>query len=91
MFTLVTATPAGIGLIIGGRLADISGRRRIIAIGLPSATALVVLSYSVGGPVMWFSVFAAGMLGGITFPAVAVYRTELFLTSSATAAAPPVS
>ena len=87
VFTLVTATPAGIGLIIGGRLADISGRRRIIAIGLPSATALVVLSYSVGGPVMWFSVFAAGMLSGITFPAIAVYRTELFPTGNRSRAA----
>ena len=26
IFTLVTATPAGVGLIIGGRVADIRGR-----------------------------------------------------------------
>ena len=82
VFTVVTATPAGVGLIIGGRIADIRGRKRVIAIGLPTATALVVLSFSVGGPVMWLSVFVAGVLSGITFPAFAVYRTELFPTGN---------
>jgi MFS family permease len=32
--------------------------------------------------VMWFAVFAAGVLGGITYPALAVYRTELFPTGN---------
>jgi MFS family permease len=82
VFTVVTATPAGVGLIIGGRIADIRGRKRVIAVGLPTATALVVLSFSVGGPVMWLSVFVAGVLSGITFPALAVYRTELFPTGN---------
>jgi MFS family permease len=82
LFTVSTATPAGIGLIIGGRIADIRGRRMLIAIGLPLATTLIVTSYAVGGPVMWFSVFAAGLLGGITYPALAVYRTELFPTGN---------
>ena len=27
---------------------------------------------------MWLSVFLVGVLGGITYPALAVYRTELF-------------
>jgi MFS family permease len=87
IFTVATATPAGIGLIIGGRIADIRGRRVLIAFGLPVATSLVVLSYSVGGPVMWFSVFAAGVLAGVTYPALAVYRTELFPTGSRSRAA----
>ena len=82
IFTIATATPAGIGLILGGRLADVSGRKRMIAAGLPLATALIVLSYSVGGPVMWLSVFLAGTLGGMTYPALAVYRTELFPTGN---------
>ena len=68
IFTIGTATPAGIGLILGGRIADVSGRKRLIAVGLPLATALIVLSYSVGGPVMWLSVFLAGMLGGAHLP-----------------------
>ncbi len=36
----------------------------------------------VGGPPMWLSVFLAGVLGGITYPALAVYRTELFPTGN---------
>ncbi len=87
IFTLATATPAGIGLILGGRLADLGGRRRVIAAALPAATAFGVLSYSVGGPLMWLSVFLVGVLGGITYPALAVYRTELFPTGNRSRAA----
>ena len=82
IFTLVTATPAGVGLMIGGRVADVKGRRRVIAIALPVATVLGVVSYAVGGPAMWWSVFFAGVLGGVTYPALAVYRTELFPTGN---------
>jgi MFS family permease len=87
IFTLATATPAGIGLILGGRVADLRGRRRVIAAGLPAATAFGVLSYSVGGPPMWLSVFLVGVLGGLTYPALAVYRTELFPTGNRSRAA----
>ena len=87
IFTLTTATPAGLGLIIGGRIADISGRRRVIALGLPTSVALIVVSYSVGGPLMWLSVFGAGVLAGVTYPALAVYRTELFPTGNRSRAA----
>ena len=63
-------------------VADVRGRKILIATVLPLATALGVLSYSVGGPVMWTATFLAGTLGGITFPALAVYRTELFPTGN---------
>ena len=82
MFTLVTATPAGLGLILGGHLADTSGRRRLIAIALPVSTAFIVVSYSVGGPLMWVSVLLGAVIGGIAFPALAVYRAELFPTGN---------
>ena len=57
MDTVVLPSPAGVGLILGGRLADVRGRRRLIAVTIPIATALVVVSYSVGGPPMWFATF----------------------------------
>jgi MFS family permease len=82
LFTIATATPAGVGLIIGGRVADVRGRKLIVATVLPAATVVGVVSYSVGGPVMWISTFLAGTLAGITFPALAVYRTELFPTGN---------
>jgi MFS family permease len=82
LFTLITATPAGLGLVLGGRLADIRGRKRLIAVALPIATALVLLSFSVGGPPMWLGAFGGGFVGGIAFPALAVYRAELFPTGN---------
>jgi MFS family permease len=60
----------------------VRGRKLIVATVLPAATVFGVVSYSVGGPVMWISTFLAGMLAGITFPALAVYRTELFPTGN---------
>jgi MFS family permease len=82
LFTLTTATPAGLGLVIGGRLADVRGRRRLIAITVPVATALVLTSFTVGGAPMWLSAFGGGFIGGIALPALAVYRAELFPTGN---------
>mgnify|MGYP003137222123 CR=1 FL=1 len=82
LFTLTTATPAGIGLVIGGRLADVRGRRRLIALTVPVATALVLASFVVDGPPMWIAAFAGGFIGGIALPALAVYRAELFPTGN---------
>jgi MFS family permease len=82
LFTLATATPAGIGLIVGGRLADIRGRRRLIAFTIPAATSLVLGSFVVGGPPMWLAAFGGGFIGGIAYPAIAVYRAELFPTGN---------
>jgi MFS family permease len=82
LFTLTTATPAGIGLVIGGRLADVRGRRRIIALAIPTATVLILVSFIVDGAPMWASAFGGGFIGGIALPALAVYRAELFPTGN---------
>jgi MFS family permease len=82
VFTLVTATPAGLGLVIGGKLADIRGRRRLIALTIPIATVLILGSFIVAGPPMWFAAFGGGFVGGIAYPALAVYRAELFPTGN---------
>jgi MFS family permease len=82
LFTLVTATPAGLGLVVGGKLADVRGRRRIIAVAIPVATAMVVSSFAVDGAPMWLAAFGGGFVGGIAYPALAVYRAELFPTGN---------
>jgi MFS family permease len=81
LFTIATATPASIGLILGGRLADTAGRRRILAIALPTSTALLVTSFFVESRVMWAATLFGGLLGGLAYPAYAVYRSELFPTA----------
>ncbi len=87
LFTLGTSTPAGIGLIIGGRLADVKGRRVLIAVAIPVATACVLGSFAASGSLMWLSAFLGGFVGGVAYPALAVYRAELFPTGNRSRAA----
>lgn len=82
LFTLVTGTPASIGLMIGGRLADTVGRRQLIAICTPISTAALAVSFSSGGATMWVATFVGGLTAAMAFPAYAVYRAELFPTGN---------
>ncbi|MEQ1699216.1 MAG: MFS transporter [Ilumatobacteraceae bacterium] len=82
LFTLATGTPASIGLIVGGRLADTAGRKRMIAIFTPISTACVTGAFFVGGPAMWALSLTGGFSAAMAYPAYAVYRTELFPTGN---------
>lgn len=82
LFSIAVGTPAGLGLIIGGRIADTSGRRRLIAMTLPFGTAAVVGAFAVSGPPLWLLSLAGGMLSSAAYPALAVYRNELFPTAN---------
>ncbi|MFK8024936.1 MAG: MFS transporter [Ilumatobacter sp.] len=87
LFSILVGTPAGIGLILGGRFADRRGRRRLISIALPLSTLSIVAAFSVGGLGLWAFSFLGGVLGSAVYPAMAVYRTELFPTANRTRAA----
>ena len=80
LFTIATATPASLGFVLGGRLADTAGRRRVLSLAIPLATCGAVVSFTVGGWVMWAAAFLGGLVAGTGFPAFAVYRTEMFPT-----------
>ena len=82
LFTLGTATPAAIGLLLGGRLADNYGRRLVGAVSLLAGTTLIALSFAVGGPSMWGAAITGGIVLGVAVPALAVYRTEMFPTAN---------
>ena len=82
LFTLSTATPASLGLIAGGRIAEIVGRRAVLAICMPLSTLLVVGSFSSNGSTMWLLALMGGLLAGAAYPAFTVYRTELFPTGN---------
>jgi MFS family permease len=47
---------------------------------IPLGTALVVSSFSVGGLGMWLSAGTGSVLIALAYPAMAVYRAELFPT-----------
>ena len=80
LFTIVTSSPATFGLIIGGRVADERGRRILGATLVPIGAFLLALSFSTSGIVMWLVAIAGGLAFGISYPALAVYRGELFPT-----------
>ena len=86
LFSIIVGTPAGVGLIIGARIAERSGRRRLISIGLPLSVIAVLVAFSVAGPLLWISSFLAAVLGSAVYPAMQVYRTELFPTANRTRA-----
>ena len=86
LFTIGTATPAGIGLLVGGRLADVRGRRLIGVCSLTIGTALLAGSFAVGGWPMWLLAFLGGLIAGAGAPAIQVYRSELFPTKGRTGA-----
>ena len=80
LFTIATATPAGVGILIGGRLADLYGRRILGSVSLVVGTFVFLLSFSVGGWPMWVTALIGGTIIGISVPALGVYRAELFPT-----------
>jgi MFS family permease len=77
LFTIGTALPAGAGLIIGDR----RGRRLMGAISLAVGTLLVAASYATSGATMWVAEMVGGICLGIAYPALGVYRGEMFPTA----------
>ena len=81
LFTILTNTPGGIGIVVGGYLADLKGRRVVGAIGLIGGVgATVAMFFSTGWPLWAWSVVGS-MVGSATVPALGVYGPELFPTS----------
>ena len=87
LFTICTVTPASIGIVIGGRLADVHSKRLVGGIGVAGGTILTVVQY-VGGSVttLWVSATVGSIIGGLAVPALAVYGPELFPTGLRTRA-----
>ena len=81
LFTTVTVAPASLGIIFGGRWADVHGRRRVAGIGIFGGTVLTVLQFVVPGAGMWGLAIVGSMLAGMAVPSYSVYRSELFPTS----------
>ncbi|HEY6533506.1 MAG TPA: MFS transporter [Acidimicrobiales bacterium] len=86
VFVLATNTPAGLGIVAGGRLADRHGRRRIGAIGIVGGVTFTVVSYLTWGWPLWMSSMVASIIGALAIPALAVYGPELFPTGQRGAA-----
>jgi putative MFS transporter len=81
LFVIVTSTPAGIGIFVGGRLADTRGRRVVGATGITVGTVLIALSFAVEGVAMWASALVGAVFAAALVPTITVYGPELFPTS----------
>lgn len=80
LFALVTNTPGGLGVVVGGRLADNHGRRTVAAVGLVGGSLATVAVFSVGGAWMWLWSSVGAVVGALAVPALGVYAAELFPT-----------
>lgn len=80
-FTLLTNTPAGIGVYFGGRLADVWGRR-IVGVGaLFVLVSSIVWTYFTGGWSLWLVSVIGATVGAAFVPAMGVYGPEMFPTA----------
>jgi MFS family permease len=81
VFTLLTKTPGFLGVVIGGRIADVHGRRivgSVAVVGGALLTASMVLS---SGWPMWALSLVSAIVSAAAIPALGVYGPELFPTS----------
>lgn len=81
LFTMATTGPASIGLLIGGRIADHRGRKTLAAITIPLGAALIAVSFSAHGVWMWVSALVGAISFALAYPAMSVFRSELFPTA----------
>ncbi|HEY8093689.1 MAG TPA: MFS transporter [Acidimicrobiales bacterium] len=81
VFTIVTATPGAIGILIGGRLADVKGRRLVGTVALIAVAVGNIVVFSSMGAELWGAKLTTSILAGMAVPALGVYAAELFPTS----------
>jgi MFS family permease len=81
LFIIVTSTPASIGIVVGGRLADTRGRRTVGAVGTVVGAVLLTLSFTFDGAAMWLTATVGAIFAAALVPALSVYGPELFPTS----------
>ena len=81
LFSVVVGTPAAIGIVAGGRIADVRGRRIVAAVALVGGTSCTLgFFFSGGGWPLWVWAMIGGVLSAASIPALGVYGPELFPT-----------
>ncbi|MGH9104953.1 MAG: MFS transporter [Acidimicrobiales bacterium] len=78
----VTGTLGGVGVLVGGRLADTHGRRPVAAACVAGATSATLVAYLAHGWAMWGATTFSQFFFYATAPVLGVYGAELFATSS---------
>jgi len=81
VFSLVCGTIGGLGVLIGGRLADTRGRRVVAAVGVGLGIVTALGSYFARSWMLWVWGIADSLVSYGVAPALAVYGPELFPTT----------
>lgn len=79
-FTLLTSTPAGIGVVLGSQLADRWARKPVAAFGFTASAVLTAAFYLSDGFELWLFALSGTILGAFAVPAFKVYEPEMFPT-----------
>jgi MFS family permease len=80
LFSIVVGTPAAIGIVAGGRIADVKGRRIVAAVALVGGTACTLAFFFSGGWPLWVWATVGAVVSAASIPALGVYGPELFPT-----------
>lgn len=80
-FTLLTGTPGAIGIVVGGHLAEVRGRRLVGAAGVAGGTVATVAFFWSSGWALWAWAVAGSIVGAMVVPALGIYSPELFPTA----------
>ncbi len=80
LMSITIGTPAVIGIIAGGRIADVRGRRIVAAVALVAGTLCTVGYFHSRGWSMWVVATIGTVVSAAAIPALGVYGPELFPT-----------
>jgi len=80
LFSVTVGTPASIGIVVGGRMADVRGRRVIGAVSLVGGTLCTLAFFHASGWGVWAWALVGNIVSAASIPALGVYGPELFPT-----------
>jgi MFS family permease len=80
LFSVLVGTPAAIGIVAGGRLADVRGRRIVAAVALAGGTVCTLAYFYSAGWTVWVWALVGNIVSAASIPALGVYGPELFPT-----------
>lgn len=81
LFSILVGTPAAIGIVAGGHLADVRGRRVVAAVSLVGGAACTLAFFFSSGWPVWAWAMVGNIITAASIPALGVYGPELFPTS----------
>ena len=80
LLSITIGTPAVLGIIAGGRIADVRGRRVVAAVALVVGTFCTLGYFYSRGWSMWLVATVGTVVSAAAIPALGVYGPELFPT-----------